>query len=153
MTHRLFLVSILAKGALGLIQLATAAAIATGATARLPGVIQWLVSAELAEDPNDFLAARLMSWAGQVSTSDTTFYLVYFSAHGLLHVGIVAALLTEALWAFPVSIAILAVFVGYQVVEWMTVGGVMLPLLSAIDLAVIALTLVEWRHRRDALRP
>jgi uncharacterized membrane protein len=143
-THRLFLASILAKASLGALQLATAAAIFFGITARLPSLAQRLVSAELAEDPNDFLAARIMSLAGVIPKSDLTFYTYYFSAHGALHVVVVTALLSGARWAYPTTILVLAAFVVYQIFEWMAVGGAMLLLLSAIDIAVIYLTLLEW---------
>lgn len=69
--------------------------------------------------------------------TDMSFYTVYFAAHGLLHVGIVAALLYEAAWAYGSSIIVLAVFIAYQLFELAHVGGAMVLVLSAIDLAVI----------------
>lgn len=148
LTHRLFILTILAKGSLGLVQLATAAAIFLGFTDRLPSLAQLLVAAELAEDPNDFLAARIMSLVGALPETDLTFYTYYFAAHGILHVAIVAALLMGANWAYPSTIAVLGIFVIYQILEWSAVGGTMLIVLSVIDLLVIYLTLLEWRHRR-----
>lgn len=147
-THRLFLVSILAKASLGALQLLTAAAIFFGITSQLPALAQRLVSAELAEDPNDFLAARILSLAGMIPTSDLTFYTFYFAAHGALHVAVAAALLSGAQWAYPSTLLVLAGFVVYQIFEWMAVGGTMLVLLSAIDLAVIYLTAREWQRVR-----
>jgi uncharacterized membrane protein len=153
LTHRLFLVSILGKGALGAVQLATAAMIWAGLLAKLPPLVQWIMRAELAEDPNDFLAARLISFAGQAVQTDQSFYAIYFFAHGALHVGVVAALLYGALWAYPAAIAVLAVFVLYQMAEWLNVGGTMLIVLTAIDVAVIGLTLIEWKHKKTATGP
>lgn len=78
---------------------------------------------------------------GNISpTSDTAFYSLYFAAHGLLHVAIVAALLWRARWAYHVAVVVLSGFVIYQLFEWFSVGGRMLSMLSAIDLAVIYLT-------------
>lgn len=150
LAHRLFLATLLAKGSLGVIQLAAAVAIHFRTTERLPALAQWLFGAELAEDPNDFLARHIMTLAGTVPKTDMTFYTVYFAAHGLLHVGVVSALLVDAMWAYPASVLVLAAFVLYQILEWIHVGGPMLLVLSLIDLAVIYLTLREWRHRRQS---
>ena len=146
--HQIFLLTLAGKGVLGLIQLATAALLSFGFLDRLPALIQWIVKAELAEDPNDFLAAKLLELAGRAPEADIGFYTIYFSAHGSLHVLVVAALLLGSAWAYPATLAVLCAFVVYQVAEWFTVGGVMLLALSAIDLLVIALTIWEWRQRR-----
>ncbi len=144
--HRLFILSILTKGTLGVIQLATAAALYAGITDRLPRIVQTLIAAELAEDPNDFLASRIMTMVGTLPGTDVAFYSLYFAAHGLLNIGIVAALLIGATWAYPSAILILAAFIGYQVFEWLAVGGSMLLILSAIDLLIVYLTWIEWRR-------
>jgi uncharacterized membrane protein len=148
LAHQFFLLTILAKGSLGLVQLATAAALFLGVTDRLPQILQRVFRAELAQDPTDFVASRLMALANLVPGTDLTFYTVYFLAHGLLHVGVVVALLIGAGWAYPGAVIVLAGFVIYQLFEWLTVGGPMLLVLSAIDILVIGLTLHEWAMRR-----
>lgn len=85
--------------------------------------------------------------AGHVPNSDLSFYTVYFAAHGGLHIGVVALLLLGHAWAYPAAIAVLAGFIIYQMFEWVAVGGPMLLVLSAVDLAVIVLTLREWSGR------
>lgn len=145
--HLLFLLTLVSKGLLGVIQLASAAAIVFGATQQLPKIAQWIFRTELREDPKDFLATKIISWAGIIPQSDLTFYTIYFSAHGALHIGIVAALLYGAKWADLGAIAILAGFVVYQVMEWFSIGGTMLLVLTAIDLAVIYLTVLEMRRK------
>jgi uncharacterized membrane protein len=147
LNHRLFAVTLLAKGALGVLQLATAAAIFAGAVDRLPAFTQWLFGAELAENPNDFFATRAMSLADVIPTSDLAFYTTYFLAHGGLHIAIVVALLYGAAWAHRAAIVVLWAFVIYQLFEWLTVGGVALPILTAIDLTVIYITVREQRSR------
>ncbi|MCG6882244.1 MAG: DUF2127 domain-containing protein [Silicimonas sp.] len=148
--HRIYILTLAGKGLIGLLQLATAAAIHFQTVERLPALAQSIFAAELAEDPNDFLAARIIGLAGTMPTSDLAFYSLYFAAHGVLHIAIVAALLVGTIWAYPAAIAMLVAFILYQVVEWMSVGGPTLLILSAIDLVVIYLTVLEWRHRRVA---
>ncbi len=148
-THWLFVMTILAKGLLGVVQLVTAGAIYLGVLQQLPRIAQWLVERELSEDPSDFIATHLLSLANIAPASDTAFYTVYFAAHGLLHVAIVFALLWGARWANHAAIVVLCGFVIYQVFEWFSVGGLLLPILTVIDLAVIFLTLRENRERRN----
>ena len=150
--HRLFILTILAKAALGVIQIATAAALQLGAAQTLPPLLRWLVEKELSEDPNDFIAARLLSLFSTAPPADLTFYKIYFLSHGLLHLIVVAAILRGARWASHAAIAVLAAFVVYQMWEWVAVGGRMLLILSVIDLAVIALTLRDEQRKRQMFR-
>ncbi len=146
--HDVFLLTLMAKGLLGAAQLAAAVAIAFGVSGRLPAVAHWLVKAELAEDPTDFFASRIIALSERLPGADTTFYALYFAAHGLLHLGVVAALLRAKVWAYPVAIAVLGGFIAYQLVEWLAGGGAMLLILSAVDVLVIVLTMREWTRRR-----
>lgn len=147
--HRLFLLTLAAKGALGAVQIAIAAAILSGLSRKLPRIAHWMVAAELAEDPSDPFARRMIALADALPGTDLTFYAAYFGVHGLLHAGVVAALIAGALWAYPATILVLAAFIAYQTVEWLAAGGAMLLVLSAIDAVVIWLTVKEWAaHRR-----
>ena len=129
-------------------QLATAAALFLGVAKDLPAIVHRIFAAELRQDPNDFVASHVIRLVGGVPSSDLGFYTIYFAAHGLLHAGVVALLLFGHAWAYPATIVVLAGFVVYQVFEWVAVGGTMLLVLSAIDIAVIYLTFREWEHRR-----
>jgi uncharacterized membrane protein len=146
--HGLFLLSLAGKATLGLLQLVTSVLLALGVLDRLPGLAQQIVRAELAEDPNDFLAAKILELAGRAPSADAGFFTIYFAAHGALHVLVVAALLMGSAWAYPAALAVLCAFVVYQMAEWASVGGAMLLVLSAVDIAVIALTVREWQLRR-----
>lgn len=147
LNHRLFVVILLAKGALGVLQLGTAAAIFAGSVDRLPALTRWLFRAELAENLNDFLATRAMSLAGLIPTSELVFYTTYSLAHGGLHIVIVLALLYGAAWAHCAAVFELCAFVFYQLFEWFTVGGVAFLFLTANDLTVICITVREKRSR------
>lgn len=145
-SHKLYIVTLVSKAFLGLVQLVTAAALILGVTDQFPAFAQWVFKAELAENPTDFLANKIISAVGLLPQTDLSFYKIYFTAHGLLHIGVVAALLYGANWAYHVGVGVLAVFVAYQTYEWFHVGGVMLVVLTVIDLFVIYLTVLE--HRR-----
>lgn len=109
---------------IGLLQLATVAAIHFYAADQLPALAQRVFAAELAEDPNDFLAARIISLAGMAPTSQLAFDVLCFAANELLHVGIVVALLFSVPVASPAAVLVLAAaFLLYQLVEWLSAGG------------------------------
>jgi uncharacterized membrane protein len=151
-SHLVFVATLLLKGALGVVQIFSALAIASGLVSKVPAFARWAFAGELAEDPNDLLATLFVRLADRLPGSDMTFYGIYFTAHGLLHVTVVVCLLMGFLWAYPLGIAVLSGFVVYQAVEWFAGGGVMLIVLSVIDIAVIGLTVHEWRGRRRQLR-
>ncbi|MFT6676025.1 MAG: putative membrane protein [Sulfitobacter sp.] len=146
LNHRLFLATIVAKGILGIIQVLTAAILYMGLLEHLPSFAQWLVQNELAENPNDYIALKILQIAGTLPTVGYGFYVTYFAAHGLLHVAVVAALLSGARWANHAAVIVLLLFVVYQTVEWFSVGGYMLIVLTVIDLAVVYLTIREHQQ-------
>lgn len=150
-SHGLFVLTLLGKGILGVAQLAISIALMFGIYDRLPAIARSLTAGELAEDPGDFLAGRLLAAANALPETHSSFFAVYFAAHGLLHVAIVGLLLSGRVWAYPFGIVVLAAFILYQLFEWMSVGGAMLIVLSAIDLLVILLTVLEWRNSKTAL--
>lgn len=151
--HIMFLVTIIGKLVLGLAQLLIALGLFLGLVTRLPALARWFFQDELAENPTDILANWVLRHVGALPSIDLTFYQTYFAAHGLLHVVVAGALLYGVGWAYPASIVTLAGFVVVQLAEWTQVGGVVLLVLTAIDLIVIALTWIEWhnhgtKHRR-----
>ena len=150
--HVAFIVMLLGKCVLGLTQIAIAVAIYFGLAEVLPSLIQSFAGAELTEDPKDFIALRAMEIAGLLPSTNLGFYVLYFAAHGVLHVSVAAALFAGAAWAYPAAILVLGVFVVYQIFEYLAVGGPMLVILSFVDLVVIYLTLIEWRARSSATK-
>ena len=146
--HVIFVVTLVGKGMLGAAQLAASAAIVLGLAQHLPAIAQWLVGNALIEDPDDVIANLIMSLPGLMPADQMNFYALYFLLHGLLHLGVMVALLAGWLWAYPAAIATLVVFIVIQMAEWLQVGGPMLLALTALDLLVIYLTLREWHQRR-----
>ena len=133
--------TLLGKGLLGMMQLFAAMGIWLGAPDQIPRLAQWLVQAELAEDQTDYFAVRIIALAERLPGADLSFYAIYFVLHGLLHIGIVIALLRGAAWAHRWAVIVLMAFVVYQMADWFLKGGVALLILSAIDIFVIVVTL------------
>ena len=66
---------------------------------------------------------------------------------------LVIALLKNRLWAYPVSLAVLGLFVVYQLYRFSHTHGVGLILLSAFDVVVLGLIWHEYRLVRRHLAP
>ena len=71
----------------------------------------------------------------------------------MIKLALVVALLREWRAAYPVAIAVLGVFVGYEVYRAVRTGSLLLPFLAAFDVAVIVLVWREYRAlRRGPIR-
>jgi uncharacterized membrane protein len=111
-------------------------------------LIRSLTKAELAEDPKDFFANALVHLGGSYTAGAQRFGMVYLLSHGALKLAIVVLLMKGKLWAYPLAVAMLGVFVVYQLIMLTVTPSLLLVLLTILDLAVIALTLLEYRRQR-----
>lgn len=106
---------------------------------------------ELAQDPHDFIASHLLHSASQLSRSSTVYGGVYLLTHGMAKVVLVALVLRDKLWAYPLMMGLLLVFIVYQVYR-LTYGiSVGLIILTLFDLLVVLLTWREYRIKRTAM--
>lgn len=107
--------------------------------------VDWLTRAELAEDPQDLMAALVLRLADGMAADAQGFYAVYLLSHGLLKLAMVGALALRVRVAYPLAIVVLAGFVVYQMHRYAVGGGLGLIGLSLLDAAMIWLTWREWR--------
>jgi uncharacterized membrane protein len=119
-------------------------------------LVQWvnrLTQHELLEDPHDVVATRIAAVAQGLSASTQSFYAFYLLSHGVVKLLLVAGLLANRLWAYPVSIAVFSLFILYQLYRFSYTHGVGLVALSVFDAFVIVLIWHEWRlYRHHAAR-
>ncbi len=110
------------------------------------GLVSAFVENELVEDPNDFLATHLQPLAAHISPGGETFAALYLLSHGLVKIVLVWGLLRNKVWAYPASLAVLALFVLYQVIKWLGTHSIALLLLTLFDLVLIWLIWHEYRR-------
>jgi uncharacterized membrane protein len=135
--HQIFVVSVLAKGAHALIEIAGGALLyAFSADA----IARWLDEI----DRHDWVAHHFPA-------SDQHFYAFYLLSHGLVKAVLVAGLLREKLWAYPASFAVFGTFIAYQLYRYGHTHEIALIALSIFDLFVIALAVHEYRLLRKHL--
>lgn len=120
-----------------------------------PALIESVVSAllrrELAEDPSDALAGRLLHLAHGTSLSEASlrFAAIYLILHGGAKLVLVTALFKDKLWAYPWMIGFLVVFIVYQCYRIVVDHSIALVLLTVFDAVLLWLTWREWgRHKR-----
>jgi uncharacterized membrane protein len=145
---RTFRISVGLKGLDGLLEIAGGRALLFIAPATLQSWARTLTAHELAQDRHDFIATHLLHSASQLSRSTTLFGAVYLLSHGIAKVVLVVALLRNQLWAYPWLIALLGVFIVYQVYRLSLRFSVGLTLLTLFDIFVVWLTVLEYRKRR-----
>ena len=148
--HRVFLAILVLKFLLGAAQILSGAALALAPPDALSGLVHGLTRLELAEDPSDPLARALLALV-PVATTERSFYVGYLLLHGLLNAGVAVALHLGHRRAYSISIAVLLAFVAYQLWKYTGSPDILLLALTAIDVAVIVLSVIEMRS--DARRP
>ena len=142
--HRIFLASVLLKGAHALTECVGGIALALVTTTTIAGVVNALTQEELIEDPNDFIATHLLAWAQNFSIHTKNFYAFYLLSHGVVKVFLVIGLLRSKLWSYPASLVVLGLFIVYQVYRFSYTHGAGLIVLTFFDILVIGLIWHEY---------
>ena len=81
------------------------------------------------------------------------FASAYLIGHGILKVFLAASLLRERLWAFPLALSVLAIFVVYQLHRFGRTHSMILLALTVLDAVVMVLIWHEYRFRTESTRP
>ncbi len=134
--HRLFQLSVLAKGAHAAAELAGGAALALFSTDSIARLLYRFGSSD---------------WAVRVFPSEHHYYTFYLLSHGAVNLALVVGLLREKHWAYPATLAVLGLFIAYQLYRFAHVRDPGLIVLSLLDLIVMALAWHEWRLLRSRL--
>ncbi len=143
--HQIFEISVLLKGAHALIECIGGLVLAFVSTSAIISLVNALTQEELIEDPNDFVAAHLLGLAQNFTVSTQHFYAFYLLSHGVIKVFLVIGLLRNKLWAYPVSLLVLGVFIVYQLYRFSYTHGFGLVALTVFDVMVMGLIWHEYR--------
>lgn len=146
--HQIFVVGVLLKGAHALIECAGGVALAIVSTRAIVALVNALTQDELVEDPNDFVATHLQPLAQNFSVSSKHFYAIYLLSHGIVKIFLVAGLLRNKMWAYPVSLIVMGLFIVYQIYRFSYTYSWGMIVLSVFDLVVMALIWHEYRFMR-----
>jgi uncharacterized membrane protein len=152
--HRLFLTSVWIKGVAGLLETAAGFLLLVGSLRAFNQLVIFLTAPELSEDPDDWIATSLISIVAQLSPNSKLWASAYLIVHGAIKLFLVVGLLLQRLWAYPLSLWLLAMFIAYQGYRYMHTHSVWLALITIVDLVVALLIWREYQsHRLNWAKP
>ncbi len=142
--HRLFKVGVLLKGINAVVELLLGALLLF---VDVGAIVQTFVADELIDDPTDFLATHLRLFAGHLTPGAEVYSGLYLISHGMIKIVLVWGLLRDRMWAYPASLAVLALFVAYQTITYVHTYSIPLLLLTIFDLSLMWLIYREYRSK------
>ena len=141
--HQAFEVGVILKGVGA--SLETLLGFALLFTMQISDVILTLIQNALVDDPDSFFA-RHMDRITHLLNPHFQFYgALYLLSHGIVKAFLVWGLLAKKMWAYPASIAVLILFIAYQLIKILQTSSVPLILLTVFDLAVLWLIYHEYK--------
>jgi len=143
--RQVFEISIVLKGAHALIETIGGIALYFVSTDTILRLVERLTQEELLENPNDFLATKLLHWAQGFSVATKSFYAFYLLSHGVVKLWLVIGLLRNQLWSYPASLWVMGAFIVYQLYRYSYTQSFGLIVLTIFDVFVIVLIWHEWR--------
>lgn len=145
---RIFHYSLIVKGIDGMLECIGGLILIVLPPEALNRMVAGFTTHELSQDPRDLFASHLLKAAQDIAGHGSFFAIIYLLSHGLVKIYIVYNLLKHRLWAYPVAIAILWLFVLYQVYRIGYDPTLGIIALTIFDLAIIWLTYHEYRLKR-----
>jgi uncharacterized membrane protein len=146
---RTFKVGLALKAADGVIEIIAGVLLLFITPTTIERISRAVTAYELGEDPHDRLAQYILHTTEHLSSGTTLFGAVYLLSHGLSKVVLVALVLRSKLWAYPWLIALLGVFIIYQLYVVIFVKFSWgLTALTAFDLVLVWLTWREYQAKR-----
>ena len=143
--HQLFEASLIIKGMLAASEALAGLGLLVTSNHVILSFVGWLTRNEIAQDPSDGMALWMRHAVEAFPIETQHFYALYLLGHGTLKLGMVLLLARRVLWAYPVSMVVLAGFVTYQLHHWTLSHSPPLLLLSALDALMIGLVWREYR--------
>ncbi len=151
--RRVFQVSLWLKGAHSLLEVLGGLALVFLSHDLVLRMVTALTAAELLEDPRDLVANAVRQAAEGFTTDAQTFAAWYLFSHGLIKLVLVAAVLTNRVWAYPAFIAVMIGFIIYQVYRMTFDVTFVLVAITLLDLIVLFLAWHEYGFvRRERQR-
>lgn len=112
----------------------------------LADIFYKLMRHELVEDPTDLLIQIANPFVQHSSLTVTYFLAIYFVFWGIVDVVLSINLLKKNLWAFPISIVLIGIFILYEVYRFSYTHSIVLAGVIIVDLALI------WVIRKEYLQ-
>jgi uncharacterized membrane protein len=146
---RVFEVGIILKGLDGLLEIAGGILLLVIRPGYLNHLATLLTQHELAEDPRDFVATHILHSTQSLGAGSLVFAALYLLSHGIVKIVLVWEILHSRFWAYSGLIYLTVGFMIYQIYRFSYSHSLGLVLLTVFDAAIVYLTVVEYRKRRQ----
>ncbi len=146
--ERLYRLALVIKGVDGAAELIGAAVLLLVSGQAVHRLVADVLARDLVGPPDGTLARHLVAGTEEFASGNRTFAVTYLGLHGVLKLLLVVALLRQWMRAYPLAIVVLGVFVVYELYRAVHTGSVVLPVLAALDIAIIVLVVREYRLLR-----
>ncbi len=150
--HRLFELSIFIKGVDGVLETVGGLLILFVPLHSLDTLGRGLLAHELSES-HDWVARVAEHLLNSLSLNTKLFASIYLIGHGLVKIFLVYALWREKLWAFPVALWFIALFVVYQIYRFTHTHSIALLILALLDVCVAWFIWREYLARKAGPHP
>ncbi len=140
-----YTIGIVIKGIDGSLELLGGLMLALIPSSAILHLSKLLTNHEIANDPHDFLANHIIHLGSELAAGHNTFAIVFLVTHGAVKVGLVAALLRQKLWAYPLALVALLAFLVYQVYLLAVHATLTMSFLTILDIVIIWLVEREWQ--------
>ncbi len=144
--HVSFEIGLIIKGIDGLLEIIGGFLLLFLNPERLSKVLLILTQHELSEDPKDIFFNSLIKLSQGFSVQTQYFGVFYLLSHGVIKAFLIFLLWRRKLWAYPVSIAFLIIFVAYQTYRFSMSFSMTMVILTVFDLIMIILTIFEYKR-------
>ena len=143
--HNLFMISILLKGLFAVLETLAGFILLVSPHDYLAQFVHFMFRNRLLADPSDPFATFAMHQLQDFDLTRHTFVSIYLTLHGLVKMGVVAGLYSERLWAFPIGLTALGIFIVYQMERYFTTHSPLLLVISILDAFIMLLAWREWQ--------
>jgi uncharacterized membrane protein len=103
---------------------------------------------EIDEAPLKAIWSFALHSFAQASNNSQTFLAFLFIGHGLLKIILVAGLVKNKLWVFPVAAIAFTGFALYEIYQLFHTPSLLLDALTILDIIFIALIIHEYRYQK-----
>jgi uncharacterized membrane protein len=151
--HRVFEIAIVVKAFDGVLETVGGMLILFVPLHSLDTSLRFLLAHEVSTESHDLLAHAARHVLALLSVSTKVFASAYLIGHGSVKIFLVYALWREKLWAFPVALWFIALFVGYQIYRYTHTHSIALLIFALIDVCVAWFIWREYLSRKSGLQP
>jgi uncharacterized membrane protein len=150
--HRAFRAGVWIKGIDGFLELVGGLLFLTIRHDAVGRIVALLTQRELGEDPHDVVATALRAAAGRLTADMQVFAGLYLLAHGVVKIFLAVELLRGRRWSYLPAIALLCLFIFYQVYRLTIHWSLFLLLLASVDVVITVLIVREYAASRKRER-